>query len=608
LSIFNKISILFVMLILLAACGNKPSSSSDDYGPKAADIFGNPDYQAFSYGGYLEKTRDIAPTHEQITEDLKILAAMGVKILRTYNTSQFPQAALLLNAIKELKATDPDFEMYLMLGAWIEAQGSWRPGTDHSQGNVDNNTKEIDTAVAMANEYPDIVKAIAVGNEAMVQWAVNYFVYPKTILKWVNHLQSLKASGQLNSDIWITSSDNYESWGGGSTVYHTDDLVSLINAVDFLSVHTYPFHDSFYNQDFWGVLPDEEQLPKTQMIDATMKRAVEYGASQYQGVVNYLASLNIDKPMHIGETGWASSDSAAYGAGGSKAADEYKEKMFYQYMREWTDTEGISLFYFEAFDEQWKDSADGQGSENHFGLITLNNEVKYALWSFVDSGQFDGLTRSGQPLIKSYSGDENALLAEVLKPPFKSTMPVRKISTVNSTLSAGDTVIASHYLVSHDTFVPASDNQMTYPSAGIKLVPWEGTASIEMSPEGVIAIATRTSEWWGASLEFQGAVGEDLSEFSSGALHFDIKGDADIIFSLGFQTGRFLQGNQVNSFVAFGKGTAYPVSEQWRTYKLSIDDLNKGTNMQNVTGILSFLSRERAENKQISIKNIYYSQ
>jgi exo-beta-1,3-glucanase (GH17 family) len=608
LSIFNKISILFVMLILLAACGNKPSSSSDDYGPKAADIFGNPDYQAFSYGGYLEKTRDIAPTHEQITEDLKILAAMGVKILRTYNTSQFPQAALLLNAIKELKATDPDFEMYLMLGAWIEAQGSWRPGTDHSQGNVDNNTKEIDTAVAMANEYPDIVKAIAVGNEAMVQWAVNYFVYPKTILKWVNHLQSLKASGQLNSDIWITSSDNYESWGGGSTVYHTDDLVSLINAVDFLSVHTYPFHDSFYNQDFWGVLPDEEQLPKTQMIDATMKRAVEYGASQYQGVVNYLASLNIDKPMHIGETGWASSDSAAYGAGGSKAADEYKEKMFYQYMREWTDTEGISLFYFEAFDEQWKDSADGQGSENHFGLITLNNEVKYALWSFVDSGQFDGLTRSGQPLIKSYSGDENALLAGVLKPPFKSTMPVRKISTVNSTLSAGDTVIASHYLVSHDTFVPASDNQMTYPSAGIKLVPWEGTASIEMSPEGVIAIATRTSEWWGASLEFQGAVGEDLSEFSSGALHFDIKGDADIIFSLGFQTGRFLQGNQVNSFVAFGKGTAYPVSEQWRTYKLSIDDLNKGTNMQNVTGILSFLSRERAENKQISIKNIYYSQ
>ena len=40
-----------------------------------------------------------------------------------------------------------------------------------------------ETAVAMANQYPDIVKAIAVGNESMVQWAVKYFVYPKIILK-----------------------------------------------------------------------------------------------------------------------------------------------------------------------------------------------------------------------------------------------------------------------------------------------------------------------------------------------------------------------------------------------------------------------------------------
>jgi len=49
--------------------------------------------QRFSYGGYRGKTRDLAPTHEQLTEDLKILSAMGVKVLRTYNTSQYPQVA-----------------------------------------------------------------------------------------------------------------------------------------------------------------------------------------------------------------------------------------------------------------------------------------------------------------------------------------------------------------------------------------------------------------------------------------------------------------------------------------------------------------------------------
>ena len=146
--------------------------------------------------------------------------------------------------------------MYVMLGAWIEAHNSWQDGTDHFRGDIKKNTSDIEDAVAMANEYPDIVKAIAVGNEAMVQWATHYFVYPKTILKWVTHLQELKKTGLLNADIWITSSDNYESWGGGATLYHTEDLTALINAVDFVSVHTYPFHDSFYNQDFWGVLPN----------------------------------------------------------------------------------------------------------------------------------------------------------------------------------------------------------------------------------------------------------------------------------------------------------------------------------------------------------------
>ena len=264
---FSKALALFFTLSLLVACGSPDNGVVDSnlHGPTAAEILGNPDYPAFSYGGYRGKSRDIAPTHEQLTEDLKILSAMGVKVLRTYNTSQYPQVARLLEAIRALKNQDPDFEMYLMIGTWIEAHNAWKSGvwdeeknawdsdtlTDHHRGNIDNNSREIDTAVAMANQYPDIVKVIAVGNEAMVQWAVNYFVYPKTILKWVNHLQGLKASGELNPDIWITSSDNYESWGGGAKFYQTDDLAALIKAVDFVSVHTYPFHDSFYNQDFW---------------------------------------------------------------------------------------------------------------------------------------------------------------------------------------------------------------------------------------------------------------------------------------------------------------------------------------------------------------------
>jgi len=608
-----KLPTLFLLLLSIGFLfSSEPalSHSHTENGPSAAEIFGNANYPAMSYGGYRGISRDDAPSVDELAEDMQILSAMGIKVLRTYNTSQFPMAERLLQAIRQLKDTDPEFEMYVMLGAWIEARNSWSNNVDHTQGNVKNNTTEINKAVELANQYPDIVKAIAVGNEAMVQWATNYFVFPKTILKWVNHLQVLKKEERLSRDVWITSSDNYESWGGKGEQYHTKDLVALIKAVDFVSAHTYPFHDSYYNQDYWGVLPHEEQLPRPEMMAGTMKRAVEYAQSQYQGVVDYLDSLDIKKPIHIGETGWASMDNISYGASGSKAADEYKAKLFYEFMREWTDAAGISLFYFEGFDEQWKHASNPEGSENHFGFVRLNNEAKYALWELFDEGRFDGLTRGGKPLVKSYGGDEAALLKDVLNPPFKSTMPVRKITTVNGALITGKPVNAGTYLLTHSNMKPSADNDMTYPSAILKLQPWEGTVGIEMSPEGVVSILTREgAPWgWGAGFELQAKTGENLSQFTSGHLHLTIRGDSNVSFALGYQSGRWEDGNQVNNFVQFGPNTPYLVGSQWRDYKIPMAELDKGGNLGNVGNILSILGTTRDPDKTIYIRDIYFTQ
>ena len=85
-------------------------------------------------------------------------------------------------------------------------------------------------------------------------------------------------------------------------------------------------------------------------------------------------------------------------------------------MRDWTDKEGISCFYFEAFDEHWKDEKNPAGSENNFGLFTMNGEAKYALWSLVDQGVFQGLSRNGHDIIKTYQGNEVKLIERVLLP------------------------------------------------------------------------------------------------------------------------------------------------------------------------------------------------
>ena len=50
--------------------------------------------------------------------------------------------------------------------------------------------------------------------------------------------------------------------------------------------------------------------------------------------------------------------------------------------------EKIACFYFEAFDENWKDFSNKNGSENHFGLFTVDGKAKYSLWKNVDNGEF----------------------------------------------------------------------------------------------------------------------------------------------------------------------------------------------------------------------------
>lgn len=381
----------------------------------AKEILGNPKYQAISYGGYRGKTRDIEPTVAELTEDLKILSAMNIKVLRTYNVHH-TETSNLLKAISALKKEKPDFEMYVMLGAWIDCKNSWTELPPIHNEESERNAIEIKEAVRLANEYPDIIKIIAVGNEAMVKWAASYYVEPDIILKWVNYLQGLKQQQQLSKDVWITSSDNFASWGGGGNEYHVAALNELIKSVDYISMHTYPMHDTHYNPVFWGIPENEKQLPEREQIDAAMLRARNYAVNQYTSVKSYMKSLGVEKPIGIGETGWATLSNERYGITGSKATDEYKSAVYYKLMREWSDKEKISLFYFEAFDEQWKDSRNSLGSENHFGLINLQGQAKYALWDIVDQGIFKGLTRNGQPITKTYNGNLEALWQDVKTP------------------------------------------------------------------------------------------------------------------------------------------------------------------------------------------------
>jgi exo-beta-1,3-glucanase (GH17 family) len=445
-------TIFFITLltILISACSNEPvvdnTSGDTDAGvelleqakaqgnyptAKNGDILlGNKDYLAISYGAWRSDVRDsgeLVPTVAEQKEDMKILSAMGIKVLRTYNTQNYigldgkSNTQNLLEAIKQLKEEDPDFEMYVMLGIWIDALNSFTDKPVVHDKENETNVLEMAMGIKLAQEYPSIVKVLAVGNEAMVHWAP-YHVDPVIILKHVNALQALKAQGLIDKSIWITSSDNHASWGslglGEDNPYDNDDLKALIAAVDYISLHTYPFHDTYYDKDFWLVPSDEANLSVKQKVDLAMIRAKDLVIEQTAGAQAYMLSLGIDKQIHIGETGWASKANVQYGESGSKAADEYKQKAFSDAMRKWSNDFGASLFLFQAFDEPWKGDANNPGdSEKHFGLIDIDGNAKYVAWDSVDKLNKAGLSRGEvSTFTKSFNGDINALMATVSAP------------------------------------------------------------------------------------------------------------------------------------------------------------------------------------------------
>lgn len=405
-NLLRYIAVLFVFLI--ASCSDEQDNASD-----TLQLLSSQNSKAVAYGGYRTNNRQVQPSLTQIKEDLRILHAMGVNWVRTYNL-QFDHAYNVVRAIEELQQENPDFKMYVMLGVWINCKNAWTGlPVDHTQEDPDNKN-EVARGIAFAKAYPNIIKVLALGNEAMVRWASSYRVTPAIILKYVNQVQNLKKEGGFPKGTLVTTSDNYAAWGALEE-YRNKNLILLIKAVDYLSVHTYPMHDTHYQPEFWQRTSDT--IHKLKRVDHLMDESLKYAVNQIRQVQNYLNELEIKKPIHIGETGWASRDNGLYNSlNGTAAADEYKSGIYYHKISNWSREQGMTCFYFEAFDEPWKNASNANGSENHFGLFTVTGKAKYALWHEVDNGVFKTLSRDGNPIVKTYKGDLEKLVQDVHLP------------------------------------------------------------------------------------------------------------------------------------------------------------------------------------------------
>ena len=234
-----------------------------------------------------------------------------------------------------------EFPVKVLLGIWLRAELSNHLGCpwldepipeDVLAANVVWNEEELERGIGLAREFDDIVVAVNVGNEALVDWN-DHMVPLETVIQYVRRVKA-------SIDHPVTVADNYEWW--------QRDGAPLAAEVDFIAIHTYPVWE-----------------------DKTIDDALAYTIENVEGVRAALP----DKPIVILEAGWATKATEF----GERAGERFQSRYF-DMMWRWARQTNTTVFFFEAFDEPWKGSAnDPFGAEKHWGLFFVDRTPKQVM-------------------------------------------------------------------------------------------------------------------------------------------------------------------------------------------------------------------------------------
>ncbi|MBT8120205.1 MAG: glycosyl hydrolase [Gammaproteobacteria bacterium] len=292
---------------------------------------------AVAYSGFREGQHPdrgdgaVNPSDDQILEDLNILVDHHFNLIRLYDSGE--NSAATLRLIQQHK-----LPIKVLLGIWLEAEVSNHEGcpwldepipASELADNILTNTAEINRAVKLARQYSDIVVAVNVGNEALVEWNDHMVTLPSII----NYVRQVKEKIKQP----VTVADNYLWW--------IRDGAPLAAEVDFIGVHTYALWEN-----------------------KTIDEALPYTIKNVEDVAKALPG----KPIVVLEGGWATTASEF-----RERANEANQARYYREVKKWATEKNITFMFFEAFDEPWKGNPDDpEGAEKHWGLFKVDRTPK----------------------------------------------------------------------------------------------------------------------------------------------------------------------------------------------------------------------------------------
>ncbi len=216
--------------------------------------------------------------------------------------------------------------------------------------NGDPVNDELQKANLVASVIDGDVDIAIVGTESLVSGLL-------TEAALIGHLTDVR--GRLDAaglhHIPVTTAEPYGTWANSQPggLFRRDaggDLVhaAVLDNIDQLFVHVYPFHEGTH-------------------IDAAKQNL----ADMYAEVMTAVDSVAPSLPVVIGETGWPS----AGDTNGQAVPSLQNEGLYFSQVTEWSVAEDIPVFWFEAFDENWKDPGY-VGVERHWGLHYADGSAK----------------------------------------------------------------------------------------------------------------------------------------------------------------------------------------------------------------------------------------
>lgn len=347
--IFNRLCNLLLLglaPVVLYAQLPEPSGTLDlSLEPVGAPIFvsQSPDalvggtVRAIAYSGFRSGQHPdrgdgaINPSRAEVLEDLHILLAHDFQLIRLYDAQE--NSRTVLQIIEE-----EDLPIKVMLGIWLNAEKSnhescaWLTEPIPEEELAENrrkNAEEVKRGIELALHYPEIITAVNVGNETLVDWN-DHGVPIESIVAYIKAVDAAIPQP-------VTTAENYEAY-----IRFSNELSSV---VDFLAVHTYPVWES-----------------------KTIDEALDYSIDNLRRV----QAAYPETPIAIAEAGWAS-----VAVEFPDQANEGNQKRYYTELSNWCLQNYVTLFWFEAFDEDWKGHLDNaDGAEKHWGLWDVQRRPK----------------------------------------------------------------------------------------------------------------------------------------------------------------------------------------------------------------------------------------